>query len=147
MNKKIAQWFQDGKFYEAFSGEGDYFVMDHTYRSHHDLILVLSTMIDWAFEKNEVISCAENFTSAVIRIIKENPAKALSIINGYLLVSTSPKLQLPINFEYLSDFLKVELKNDRRFPESEKKKIGFLTKAIINKLPMFSKLNSRINDL
>jgi hypothetical protein len=140
MNEKIAQWFQDNKFYEAFSGDGDYFVMDHTYRSHHDLILVLSTMIDWAFEKNEVISCAKKFTSALIRIIKENPVKALSIINGYLLVSTSPKQQLPINFEYLRDLLEVELKNDKKIPELEKYQIESLTEAISKKLPLFNKL-------
>lgn len=40
-------WFDEGKIKEAILGEGDYFIMDHTYRSEHDLITVLSTLDTW----------------------------------------------------------------------------------------------------
>jgi hypothetical protein len=139
MNQQIVKWFQEGKFYESLVGAGEYFVMEHTYQNDHDLILVISTMIKWAFEKRGVEDSSDKFVSALVKICKEDPIKALDIINCYLIVSEAIKMKLSVEFESLYDILIQSIKGRTDYGVSERKQMSLLMEAIGKKLPAFRK--------
>jgi len=138
MNKRIAKWFEEGRFYEALTGKGKYFVMNHTYRSHHDVLLVLYTMIEWAFGTNNIDSCASYFTTALNRICKEDPLVGLNIINCYLIATEGHKdPKLPMKLESFREVVNQGLKIDHRYSVEKKEQIESLLKTIRKTLPDF----------
>jgi len=134
MNERIAKWFQNGDFYQALVGKDGYFVMDHTYRNHHDVLLVIHTMIEWAFNTNNIDSCTANFSAALSRICKEDPLTGLDIINCYLIATEGKrKVKLPVKWQTLQGSLNYGLKIDHGYSQEQREQIKSLLNAIKSK--------------
>ncbi len=97
LNPTIVRWIAKGKIKEALLGESPYFLPDNTFRTDHDVLLVIYVLIRWAFHKNKQLDCANDFTIAIQDISEANIIKGLEILLAYLIVSRDLEITLPID--------------------------------------------------
>lgn len=91
MNSQILNWFNQGKIKEVLLGEGEFFIPDHTYRSHHDGLLVIYQLFEWvdSEEKRNIVS--GDFYAAIDEFLKNNIKEGFRLILGYCIAKNSKK--------------------------------------------------------
>lgn len=134
-NPRVLSWLKAGNFYEALIGKDKYFLADSTYRSSHDLLLVISTMFAWAKEEHELVS--RKFDEALRRICGEDILIFLDVINVYLIIKKDVKETLSINIDDYAELLSHTKIDPNKYSDEEKYQINCLLKALKKKVPAF----------
>ncbi len=137
-NPTILKWLREGKFYEALTGKNGYFMANHTYRGHHDLGLVISTMFELAKDEHEIVS--RKFNEAVRVICKEDILIFLDTINVYLITKKVIKETLSINIEDYAELLSHTKIDPNKYSDEDKYQINCLLKALKKKVSAFENI-------
>lgn len=114
MNKNISKWLDLGAIRESILGQGDYFIQDHIYRSEHDLILVISTIIEWTELSRENLTSASTCVEKLFAEFIENNDidRFRDLIVSYDITSKDMKKHLNIDMRYwVENFSNVLLVN------------------------------------
>ena len=98
LNPKVVSWLESGKIKEALLGSDDFFLMNHTYRDSHDVLLVMHVLLLWSQIKNN----QKDISSALSQILDSlkhsgNVAAVNDIELAYRVVSKSTGIQLENN--------------------------------------------------
>jgi len=134
-NPRVLSWLKEGKFYECLSGKGKFFLSDYSYPSEHDILLVVSTVLEWAKDEPEFVS--DKFDKALRKIIEESVLTFLNIISSYLILKKSKKIELDINIKDYANLLQsIKVHNDK-YSDQEKYQISCLSAAIKKGVPEF----------
>jgi hypothetical protein len=91
-NKRIWSWFDQGNAVSAILGVGDFRIHSHTWRSHHDDLLVLRELCGWADDRDQWPAAR----AAVAQAISESPTSnaALGLVWAAFLVGDGLHEQL-----------------------------------------------------
>ncbi len=83
MNPQFRLWFSQGHAVDALCGQGQYFTPDVTYRDHHDYILAVGELLEWASEGHHEVA-GRAFEEAIRRHISEGRLEnALRLLRAY----------------------------------------------------------------
>ena len=133
MNPKISKWLDLGAIRESILGQGEYFIQDHTYRSEHDLILVISTIFEWTELSKENLTSASNCIEKLLGEFSENNDidRFRDLIVSYDITSKDKKTNINIDMSYwaasFATLLLVNLENIQN-DSSWKKSIKVMSK-------------------
>ena len=135
MNQRIANWFEQGKIVEAIRGEPDYFIPDVTYRDSHDILLILSTLFEWA-NKNGMHEYAASCFLSVFEAYLESEElfEALDLIHAYLLVVDDVNNFLQLEMEKIEIQLR-NLVNSKSKNITQDEKLRNLVIGVSKRLP------------
>ncbi len=111
LNPQIAAWLDAGYMREALLGEGECFLRDPTYRTEHNVLLVMQTILDWAY-----LNHTENTTAASLRKICTDLADSgkvsqlRDVVLAYDVASRDQKITLDLAVDDWHKKLPEELK-------------------------------------
>lgn len=86
INERLFRWFEQGKVKDALLGKGDFFIPDHTYRSHHDSLLIINQLFQWVDSKEKKRLVNKVFYEVVDFLLEENAKEAFRLILTYCIV-------------------------------------------------------------
>jgi hypothetical protein len=110
MNTQFQSWFESGKIVEALCGHGGYFVADHTYREHHDVILAVGQLFDWSAQGHAEQS-AKGFEVAVAKLLEDQDIEhALGLLLGYSIIKRDNRRILSIDENRLESLVEQKVR-------------------------------------
>lgn len=109
MNNMIFLWFNNGLLKEALIGKGKFFIRDHTYRDKHDVILIISQMIEWVDEE-DIENFGDIFENIIIEIINEELFVAVEVLIAFFILKEVKDILFDFNANNISTVLKNKIK-------------------------------------
>ena len=117
LNPQVASWLNAGAMQEALLGQGDFFIADHTYRSEHDLVLVMNTLLHWTKQHDALSQTSDNLTAICQELANKADFMVLrDIILSYDICSKDQNITLGFNIEEWYRLLPQELKWNKTEP-------------------------------
>lgn len=141
LNAKITAWLKDERIEEALLGDGKYYIDDSYYRGEHDLLLIVSTIVKWAFFEKRLHYTEEKFVHALEKICKNNVLVGLDAISCYLITIEDLGQQFSIDVSDFIPSIKKGLSNKRKFTANEKKVVVSLLRAISKWIPAYKEID------
>ena len=115
-NRRILNWFEDGKIREALVGEGPYFLPDYTNRTDHGRSLVFRQLKQWA-DNGEKQQAAANGVFEAVNTLNER-ADLFGLLDVLLVVTIAsddaPVPNLPLRLEEILDIVANSIQTNSR---------------------------------
>ena len=118
LNETVVSWLEQGKIREALLGKGDFFLADHTYRSYHDILLVIYVLICWAVDTFKVEETSEKFEKILLSLSVSDPWKCADVLLAYTIKAKGLKNGLPCNFSKIFNSLANHLPSAKQKDEN-----------------------------
>ncbi|WP_442510678.1 hypothetical protein SH528x_002316 [Novipirellula sp. SH528] len=100
LNRQFARWFDDGRIRDALLGRGDCFVGDSTFRSSHDSLLAMQTLLQWAKDRAIIPEVHDEFCSILADLESRGDYTALrDLLLSYDLSSHDCKTGLGLDMD------------------------------------------------
>lgn len=112
LNERVVHWLESGEMRQALLGEGEYFLLDHTSRDKHDIILVMYVLICWAHIVKRVKAVGDELTTVLLQLCDVNPKTCADILLTYTIVSQGIHKQLSGNFSLVFHNLDAVISKD-----------------------------------
>ena len=98
LNERVVHWLESGEMRQALLGEGNFFLLDHTSRDKHDVVLVMYVLICWAHKVKRVKAVGDELSTVLLQLCDVNPKACADILLTYAIVSRGIHKQLPVDF-------------------------------------------------
>ncbi len=119
LNKTVVTWLEQGKIKEALLGENEFFLSDHTYRSYHNLLLIIDVLISWAIDTSRGDEIGWKFEQILFDLSVSDPWKCADVLLAYTIKAKGLKTGLPCDFlqifHSLADNLPAAKQKDEKF--------------------------------
>lgn len=140
LDKSIVNCLKKGLYEDALLGKEECFVYGSYYRGDHDVLLVVSTMMRWANEENNLAAVSGKFVDALSTIIREDLIKGFRILNCYFIMYDDTGIDFEIDYEALLPDAEIGANNLGGLSADEYHMFSSLMKAINKETDAFKSI-------
>jgi hypothetical protein len=111
LNPKVVARLEAGMIRQILLGEGECFIPDYTYRSHHDAMFVMYILLHWAIQNDRIEQASADLADLCQTLIENKQFEDVKdVLLAYDITSRDQKIHLSFNFDSWYAVLPAELK-------------------------------------